>query len=154
MYAALTVESLRDNMCIDEALAVKEGEQHLFGSARLDLGLYWAWLSLLNPLLGLFFALRRMVIHHHLVHSHNRVQHGERVVLDRFDELRTDLDALLLLIVIQEFGHRPGRLLLKAQIGMAVASASIHTRRSSSTAAATEAMRARVHTVFLLLRWR
>ncbi len=108
MYAALTVEPLRDNMRIDEALAVKEGEQNLFGSARPDLGLYWAQLSLLNPLLGLFFALRRMVTHHRLVHCHNRVQHGERVALDRFDELRTDLDALLLLIVIQEFGHPPG----------------------------------------------
>jgi hypothetical protein len=40
-------------MHIDEALAVKEGEQHLFGLARLDLSLYWARLSLLNPLLGL-----------------------------------------------------------------------------------------------------
>ncbi len=44
----------RDDMLIDEALAVEEGEQHLFCSARLDLGLYWARLTLLNPLLGLF----------------------------------------------------------------------------------------------------
>ncbi len=108
----------RDDMHIDEALAVEEGEQHLFGSARLDLGLYWARLSLLNPLLGLFFALRRMVTNHRLVHSHNRVQHGERVALDRFNELRADLNSLLLLIVIQEFGHPPGRLLLQAQIVM------------------------------------
>jgi hypothetical protein len=43
-----------DNVQMDEALAIEEGEQHLFGSARLDLGLYWAWLPLLDPLLGLF----------------------------------------------------------------------------------------------------
>ncbi len=108
----------RYDMRIDEALAVEEGEQHLFGSACLDLGLYWARLTLLNSLLGLFFALRRMVTNHRLVHSHNRVQHGKRVALDRFNELRADFDALLLLIVIQEFGHPPGRLLLKAQIVM------------------------------------
>jgi hypothetical protein len=37
------------------------------------------------------------------------------VAVDRFDKLRTDLDTLLLLIVLQEFGNPPGRLLLKAQ---------------------------------------
>ncbi len=106
----------RDDMRIDEALAVEEGEQHLFCSARLDLGLYWARLTLLNPLLGLFFALRRMVTNHRLIHGDDGVQHGERVALDRFNELRADLDALLFLIVIQKFGDPPGRLLLKAQI--------------------------------------
>jgi hypothetical protein len=100
--------ALGDDVRIDEALAFKKGKQHLFGSASLDLGLYWARLSLLNPLLGLFFALRSVVTHHRLVHSHNRVQHGERVTVDRFDELQTAVDALLLLIVIlANFFSRP-----------------------------------------------
>ncbi len=34
---------------IDEALAVKECQQRLFGSAGMDLGIYWAWLPLLYP---------------------------------------------------------------------------------------------------------
>ncbi len=39
---------------IDEALSVKQCQQHLFAMAGMDLGLYWARLSLLNSLLGLF----------------------------------------------------------------------------------------------------
>jgi hypothetical protein len=113
MYAALTEEPLGT---IDEALAVEEGEQHLFCSARLHLGLYWARLTLLYELLGLFFALRHMVTNHRLVHSDDGVQHGKRVALDRFNELRADLDALVFLLVIQKFGDPPGRLLLNAQI--------------------------------------
>jgi hypothetical protein len=76
--------------------------------ASLDLCLDWAQLSLLDPLLGLFLALRHVVTHYCLVHRHNRVQHGERVAVDRFGELRTDLDTLLLLLVIQKFGDSPG----------------------------------------------
>ncbi len=108
----------RDDVRIDEALAVEEGKQHLFCSARLHLGLYWARLTLLYPLLGLFFALRRMVTNHRLVHGDDGVQHGERVALDRFNELRADLNALVILIFIQKFGDPPGRLLLQAQIVM------------------------------------
>ncbi len=44
-----------DDMQVDEALAVEEGEQHLFGPAGIDLSLYWARLTLLNPMLGLLF---------------------------------------------------------------------------------------------------
>ncbi len=40
-----------DDVHIDEALAVEEGEQYLFGPARLDLSLYWARLPLQEPLL-------------------------------------------------------------------------------------------------------
>jgi hypothetical protein len=108
----------RDDMRIDEALAVEEGEQHLFCTACLDFGLHWARLTLLNPLLGLFFALRRMVTNHRLVHGDDGVQHGERVALDRFNELRADLDALLFLIAIQKFRDPPSPLLVKAQIVM------------------------------------
>ncbi len=97
-----------DDMHIDKALAVEEGEQHLFALASLDLCLDWARQSLLDPLLGLLLALRRVVIHHRLIHLHNRVLHGKRVAVDRFDELRTDLNMLLLLLVIQKFGDPPG----------------------------------------------
>ncbi len=60
-----------DDVHIDEAFADEKGEQHLFGSASLDLGLDWARLSLLNPLLGLFFALRHVIAHHRVVHHHD-----------------------------------------------------------------------------------
>jgi hypothetical protein len=40
------------------------------------------------------------------------------VAVDCFDELGTDLDTLLLLLVIQKFGDPPGRLFFKAQIVM------------------------------------
>ncbi len=82
----------RDDMSIDEALAVEEGEQQLFASASLDLCLDWARQSLLDPLLGLLLALRHVVAHHRLVHRDNRVQHGERVAVDRLNELGTGLD--------------------------------------------------------------
>jgi hypothetical protein len=55
---------------IDDALAVKECQQHLFGLAGMDLGLYWAGQALLYPLLGrFFFHLRDVVANHRLVHS-------------------------------------------------------------------------------------
>ncbi len=93
-------------MLVDKALAVEEGEQHLFGPASLDLSLYWTQLTpLLYPLLGLLFCLRSAVTHHHLVHGDNGVQHGERVAWTAATNSEQTSITLLLLVVIQKFGH-------------------------------------------------
>jgi hypothetical protein len=44
-----------DDVLVDEAVAVKESEQHLFGLAGMDLVLYWARLPFLDPLLRRLF---------------------------------------------------------------------------------------------------
>jgi hypothetical protein len=45
----------KDDVCIDDALAVEECQQHLFDLTGMDHGLYWAGPALLYPLLGAVF---------------------------------------------------------------------------------------------------
>ncbi len=45
-----------EDMRIDKTIAVEGSEHQLFCQACLGLGLYWARLPLLDPLLGLFFS--------------------------------------------------------------------------------------------------
>ncbi len=66
---------LRNNVGVDQALTVKEGQQHLLCLAGMDFGLDGAWLALLDPLLRLPFHLGSVVGHHRLVHSDDLVQH-------------------------------------------------------------------------------
>ncbi len=42
---------LRNDVGVDQALAVKEGQQHLFCPAGMDFGLDGAWLAFFDPLL-------------------------------------------------------------------------------------------------------
>ncbi len=84
----------------------------------MDLCLYWAWLPLHNPLLGLLFGLRCVVTDHSLVHGDDGVQHGKRTAVDRGDELGAHLHTLLLLVVRQKFGDPSCELLFKAQVVM------------------------------------
>ncbi len=60
-----------NNKWVHEALIVQKGQQYWFGLANMDLGLDWARLPLLNPLLGLFFGQRGMITEHRLVHGDN-----------------------------------------------------------------------------------
>jgi hypothetical protein len=53
-------------------LAVVECQQHSFGLAVIDIGLYWAWLSLFHAVLGLFLVSRVYTV----VTGYNGVQHG------------------------------------------------------------------------------
>ncbi len=48
------------DVTIDEDLAITNCQQHLFGLAGLDI--YWAKVAPLNPVLGLFFGLRGIVV--------------------------------------------------------------------------------------------
>ncbi len=59
-----------DDVRVDEALAIKEGKQHLLVQRALTLALYWTQLPLLDPMLGLLFRLRG-VVHLRLVHGHD-----------------------------------------------------------------------------------
>ncbi len=84
---------------IDEALAVKECQQRLFGSAGMDLGIYWAWLPLLYPRLGLFLGLLGIVRHHCLIHCDNGVHHGERAAVNGGNKISADVETLLFLLI-------------------------------------------------------
>jgi hypothetical protein len=87
------------------------------GPAGMDLGLCWAPLPLLNPLLGLFFCLwgTSAVKHHHLIHIDNGVQYGERAAVDGGDKLDAALDMLLFLLTLDKFLDLTCGLSLKAQ---------------------------------------
>ncbi len=42
--------ALGDVIRVDHAFCVEEDEDHLFGSCGVNVGFYWAWLTLLNSL--------------------------------------------------------------------------------------------------------
>jgi hypothetical protein len=87
------------------------------GPAGMDLGLCWAPLPLLNPLLGLF-CLRgtSRVKQHHLIHIYNGVQYGERAAVDGGDKLNAPLEMLLFLLSLEKFLDLTCGLGLKAQV--------------------------------------
>ncbi len=68
-----------DDVGVDQALAVKEGQNNLLGPAGLHPRFDGAWFSLLDPLFKLLFCLRSRVTHHGLIHSNIIVQHQKRV---------------------------------------------------------------------------
>ncbi len=57
-----------------------------------------------------------MIGDHGFVHCDDRIQHGLRSVVHGGDELGTDPDPLLFLILAQQLGHPSGRLLFEAEI--------------------------------------
>jgi hypothetical protein len=119
-----------------------------------------------DPLFALFFRFRRMIGDHGFAHGDDRVQHGLRSAVHGGDEVGTDPDPLLFFFITQQLRHPSSRLLFEAEIlvqdvedrffgyPMVAAIVSIDRRRSSSMAAATEAMSSGVRTVFFGLRWR
>ena len=108
----------RNNIGVDQALRVEEGQDHLLGPAGLDLGLDGPWLPLEDPLFGLLFSQRGVVGYQGLIHGHNSVQHRQRPAANGGDEISADPDPLQHLFSGQKLRYPSGRLLNQAQIVM------------------------------------
>jgi hypothetical protein len=89
----------------DEALAIKEGQQHLVLSIwhgpRPLIGLDLPSSSTAGTVFWSQGGVRRV---HHLVHDDNDVQHGETAAVEDDDELATDGDNLMFLFICEKFG--------------------------------------------------
>ncbi len=71
---------------VDEALRIEEGQDHLFGPGRMDLGLDRSRLTLHKPLLALLLRLGRVERHRGLVHGDDSVLHRHGVAVEQRHE--------------------------------------------------------------------
>jgi hypothetical protein len=97
-----------DDMGIDHPTRIEKRHDHLHGPTDVDPSLQRARLTPWNPLLTLFFRFRRMIGDHGFIHGDDRVQHGLRSAVHGGDEVGTDPDPLLFLLLTQQLGHPSG----------------------------------------------
>jgi hypothetical protein len=103
---------------IDEALGIEKGQDHLFLSRGVDLGLDQAWRAFHKPPLGLLLTFWHVKGHGQLVHSYNIVQHRHRMAANPPQKLHTCPHSLLLHVVTEKLGDPSCSLLRQIEIVM------------------------------------
>ncbi len=85
---------------VDEALGIKEGQDHLLHPGHMDLGLDQPRLSLHMLLLALLLGLGCVKQHRRLIHGDNLVQHRHGVAAEQHHEGLTDPHPLVFHLLV------------------------------------------------------
>jgi hypothetical protein len=108
--------ALRHEICIDNALRIKENEDHLLHPRSVHLCLQRAWLALLHPLFGLPLGFRGVEGNSGLVHGDYIVESRQGMLPEELKEVLTPLDSLIFLRRGEEFWDPASGLLYEAKI--------------------------------------